>query len=244
MALKDKVVIVTGASRGIGRTTAIAFAKEGAKVVVNYYNSGSRAREVEKEIMKYSECICLKCDVSDSAGVRKMAGQVIKKFGKIDVLINNAGLIIPRNWDKLDDKTWQRMMNVNLKGQFNCIQAIAPHMKKQKSGRIINITSTFGFIGASAVIAYTTAKAGVINLTKSFAKELAPDINVNAIAPGIIDTDMTKGAGKRLIKQFIEETPLKRLGKPEEIAEAAVFLAKSDFITGEVLVVDGGHSLR
>ncbi len=245
MILKNKIAIVTGASRGIGRATAIALAKEGCKVVVNYYASKDKALEVEKEIKKYSDCICVKCDVADSKQVYEMVSQTIKKFGCIDILVNNAGLIIQGNWNKLSEKDWQRMIDVNLKGKFNCIRAVAPYMMKQKSGRIINLTTTFAFTGAAPVVAYTTAKAGVVNLTKSFAKELAPyNITVNAVAPAVVDTDMTKSAGEKLIKQFIKETPLKRLGKPEEIAEAIVFLTKSDFITGHVLVVDGGFSLR
>lgn len=248
MILKNKIAIVTGSSRGIGKATAIALAKEGAKVVVNYLKSEDKAKEVVKEIENLgSSAIAVKTDVANAKDVERLVNETISEFGRIDILVNNAGVIVrPDYYKDLTEESWQRSIDVNLKGVFNCTKAVTPYMLKQKSGKIVNITTTYAEMGSVYVIGYTTAKAGVITLTKAFAKELAPYITVNAIAPGNIDTDMTAGAGEEFIKMTIEQTPLKRLGKPEEVADAVVFLVspKADFITGVTLVVDGGHSLR
>lgn len=239
MNLKNKVVLVTGSSRGIGRATALAFAREGCHVVVNYFKEKELAEAVGQELT-------IQADVAEFAEFKAMVDKIVKKFGRLDVLVNNAGMIIQTNQDfqQIDDAVFDRTIAVNLKGVFNGIKLAAPIMKKHGQGRIINLASVFGQLGVAPVAAYTMAKAGVENLTKSFAKQLAPEITVNAVAPAVCSTDMTKGAGPKLIQYFQDNTPLKRMAKPEEIAEAIVFLAKSDFITGQILNVDGGYGLK
>lgn len=239
MNLKNKVVLVTGSSRGIGRATALAFAREGCHVAVNYFKEKKLAESLGQELT-------IRADVAKFTEFKAMVDKILKKFGRLDVLVNNAGMIIQTNQDfqQIDDEVFDRTIGVNLKGVFNGIKLVSPIMKKQGQGRIINLASVFGQLGAAPVAAYTMAKAGVENLTKSFAKELGPEITVNAVAPAVCNTDMTKGAGPALIKYFQDNTPLKRMAKPEEIAEAVVFLAGSDFITGQILNVDGGYGLK
>jgi len=248
MILKNKVAIVTGSSRGIGKATALELAREGAKVIVNYVKSEEKARKVVEEIKKLnSSAIAMKADVANLSEVKRLVEKTISEFGKVDILVNNAGLIErPDDYKNLTEESWKRTFDVNLKGVYNCIKAVAPYMLKQKSGKIVNIATTYAMTGSVYVISYTASKAGVITLTKAFSKEFAPYINVNAVAPGNIDTDMTKDAGEEFIKKTIEQTPLKRLGKPEDVANAIVFLcsSKADFIIGEVLIVDGGYILR
>ncbi len=248
MRLKNKVALITGAGRGIGKAIALEFAREGCKVAVNYLNSGKEAEETVEDIKRLgSDAIAIKADVSRPDEVSSMVDKTVEKFGKIDILVNNSGVITrPADYENMSDADFSRTIDVNLKGVYNCIKTVVPIMKKQKDGRIINIASVFGILGAAPVATYCAAKAGVINLTKSFAKELAPEILVNCIAPGTIDTEMTQSGGKELIKFISENTALKRIGKPEEIAKAALFLASKDssFITGHVLVVDGGYSLK
>ena len=239
MNLKNKVVLVTGASRGIGKATALAFSHEGCRVVINYFKEKKLAEAL-------GQALSIQTDVADFSSFQNMVASIVKKLGRIDILVNNAGLIIQTNQDyqQITDEVWDRTMNVNLKGVFNGIKAVAPIMKKQGQGRIINTASVFGQTGAAAVMAYTAAKAGVENLTKAFAKELAPEITVNAVAPAVCNTDMTKGSGEELINFFKKNTPLQRIAQPEEIAQAIVFFAKSDFITGQILNVDGGYGLK
>lgn len=245
---KEKVAIITGSSRGIGRAIALELAKDNINVIINYLNSEDKAKKVVDEIKDNGgNAAAIKADVSNFEEVKRLADKTKDIFGPIDILINNAGEIVrPGDWKIIDDNTWERTINVNLRGVFNCIKMIAPDMINQKSGKIINISSTYGIIGAAPVIAYTAAKAGVINLTLSFAKELAPYITVNAVAPGNINTEMTSSSGEEFMKSTIEATPLKRLGEPEDVAYAVSFLAskKADFITGQVIIVDGGHILR
>lgn len=242
--LNHHKALITGASRGIGAATAKILASSGAKVFINYLENIDETKIIADEIKRAGgKSLIVQADVSDIKQVQRMA----KEIGDITLLVNNAGVLIrPASWNEISDSDFDKTIAVDLKGQFNCIRTFAPQMLENKFGRIVNISSTFGFLGAAPVVAYTAAKAGIINLTKSFAKEFAPYINVNCICPGIIDTAMTRVAGEELIKQSIEETPLKRLGKPEEIASVVCFLSSSlaDFITGEIIVVDGGHSLR
>lgn len=245
MKLKNKVAIVTGSSRGIGKATAILFAKEGARVVVNYKTNKVEAEKVVKIIGK-ANCLLVQADVSTETGVKKLVNATIKKFGRIDILVNNAGEIIrPGDW-KSDLDTWHKTLDANLTSAWLMTKEVTPIMLKNKEGSIVNIASVYGFLGAAPVLAYTSAKGGLITLTKSFAKELAPLIRVNAVAPSNVMTDMTKGAGKELIEYFIKETPLKRIAEPTELARAILFLASDDasYITGEMLVVDGGYSLK
>ena len=176
-----------------------------------------------------------------------MYKKIKEKYNRLDVLVNNAGAIIrPGSWKEISEEDWQRTIDINLKGVFNCIKVFAELLKESENGRIINFTSTVGISAVAPVIAYGAAKAGVINLTNAFAKELAPSITVNAIAPGNIDTDMTTGAGKELVDWVINNTPMKRLGRPEEVAYLVSFLAseKASFITGQIIEVAGGYDLR
>lgn len=245
MRLKDKVALITGSSRGIGRATALKFAQEGAKVTVHYKDQKQAAEKVYKQIGK-DNALLIKADISKELQVKLLVANTVKHFGKIDIFVNNAGEILrPGDW-KSDIKTWQKTIDINLTGAWLMIREVAPIMKLAKSGSIVNIVSVYGFLGSPAVLAYTSAKGGLITMTKSFAKELAPEIRVNAVAPSNVMTDMTKGAGKELIEKFRQLTPLKRIAQPKELANAILFLASDEasYITGEMLVVDGGYCLK
>lgn len=245
MKLKNKVAIITGSSRGIGKAAALLFAKEGAKVVINCKDQTEDVKRVVNAIGK-NKAIFIQADVSKEEDVKRLVSETIKKFGRIDILVNNAGVIFREgNW-KSSEKIWHVTMDINLTSAWLMIREVAPIMIKNGSGSIVNISSIYGFLGAASVLAYSSAKGGIITMTKAFAKELAPNIRINAVAPGNVMTDMTKEAGKKVIKFFEQQTPLKRSAEPDEIAKAVLFLASSDasFITGELLVVDGGYSLR
>ena len=246
MRFRDKVVLITGASRGIGKAIALLFAKEGAKIVVNYHAAEKEANEVVKEISKIgSEAIAVKCDVSKEEEVKKMISEAIKKFGKIDVLVNNAGIVFDVPLFEKNVDHWNRTLGVNLIGVFLCTKYAVPHIRKQKSGAIINISSTNGIDTLNPEsVDYDASKAGVISLTKNFASELAPNIRVNCIAPGWVNTDINKELPKEYISEETKHILMKRFGKPEEIAKAVLFLASEDasFITGTTLVVDGGYN--
>lgn len=247
--LEGKVALITGSSRGIGKAIAIEFAKEGAKVVVNYAESKDKADVVVGEIKKIgSDAVNIKCDVSDEKQVKEMIDLAIKKFGKIDILVNNAGIVIPKSFQELTGNDWEKILKVNLIGTFLCSKAAAPHMLRQKYGKIVNVSSIRGLecCGRAGILDYSASKAGVINFTKTLAKELAPHINVNSVAPGLTETDQWKDRDTSFVKAEAEKTLLKRFAKPEEIAKAALFLASDDssYITGDVLIVDGGYSLR
>ncbi|MEM2950638.1 MAG: 3-oxoacyl-ACP reductase family protein [Nitrososphaeria archaeon] len=252
MRLKDKVCLVTGASRGIGRAIAITFGREGADVAVNYSRSREKAEEVVNEIIKFGrKAITVKADVSNKEEVNEMVETVIKEFGKIDVLVNNAG-ITWRNPDILGatKEEWEKVLGVNLLGTYYCIQAVAPYMIKQRYGKIINIASLAGIgVSIGEEVAYAPSKAAVINLTKRLAYKLGPyNINVNAIAPGLIRTEiLSVGRSKEEVEKLLEEvaklTALRRTGEPQDIANVALFLAsdESNFITGQLIVADGGR---
>lgn len=245
MKLKDKVAIITGSSRGIGRATAILFGKEGAKVVVNYKKEKEKGNEVVEKIGRKNS-ILVQADVSKEKDVKRLVKESIKVFGKIDILINNAGEILrPGGW-KMDQLKWSQTIDINLTSVWLMIKEVSPIMQKQQSGVIINVTSTVGLLGVAPVLAYSSAKGGIVSMTKAFAKELAPDIRVNAVAPSNVMTDMTSGAGVELIERMKLLTPLKRIAEPEELAKSILFLASNDasYITGHVLVVDGGYSLK
>lgn len=243
MRFKDKVVVVTGASRGIGRATSLAFAKEGAKLVLAYHARTEAMRSLEKELPDATEYVTVAGDLADEKTANTLLKAAMERFGRADVLVNNAGAIVGR--DKISPEDFERGMRVNLLGTILMTQAFTPLLKKQEGASIVNVSSTFGIMGAAAVAVYTAAKAGIINYTKSVAVELAPDVRVNALAPGIIDTDMTDSAGPELINYFKERTPFKRLGQPSEMAQAILFLASQDasFVTGHTLIADGGHIL-
>ncbi len=252
MRLKDKVCLVTGASRGIGRAIALTFGREGADVAVNYSKSREKAEEVVNEIIKFGRrAIAVKADVSNKEEVDKMVETVIKEFGKIDVLVNNAG-ITWRNPDILGatKEEWEKVLGVNLLGTYYCIQAVAPYMIKRRYGKIINIASLAGIgVSIGEEVAYAPSKAAVINLTKRLAYKLGPyNINVNAIAPGLIRTEiLSVGRSKEEVEKLLEEvaklTALRRTGEPQDIANVALFLAsdESNFITGQLIVADGGR---
>ena len=244
MKLKNKVALITGASRGIGKTTALLFAQEGAKVIINYKSSKEKAEALAKKIGKMA--LAVQADVSQEKDVERLIKEAVDRFGKIDILINNAGEIIrPGDW-RGNEKTWQKTVDINLTSIWLMIRQVAPIMQKQNGGNIVNLTSTVGILGVAPVLAYSAAKGGVISLTKAFAKELAPSIRVNAVAPSNVKTDMTRGAGQELIDRFKRITPLQRIAEPEELAKAILFLASEDssYVTGHVLVVDGGYSLK
>lgn len=248
MKLKNKVALITGSSRGIGRATALLFAKEGAKIIVNYLKSKKEAADVVNKIKKIgSDSIVIRCDVSDEKEVNEMVNESIKRFGRIDILINNAGIVVPKSLSELTYYDWEKTLRINLIGVFLCSQAVAPYMLKQKYGKIINVSSIRGLehCGRPGVFDYNASKAGVINFTKTLAKELAPFVNVNSVAPGYVETDINKKMNPIRREKEIEKIYLKRFANPEEIANAILFLASDDasYITGQVLVIDGGYSL-
>lgn len=228
-------VLVTGASRGIGAAIAREFAKNGDKVFINYNNSREKAENLAKEI----NGTAVWADVADPDAVKEM----LQKTGDIDVLVNNAGFAQFSMFDALSNEDWHRMIDVTLSGAFYCTRDVLPHMIHQKQGSIINISSIWGVTGASCEVAYSTAKAGLIGMTKALAKEVGPSgIRVNCVAPGVIDTDMNSMLTPDTISQLIEEIPLGRIGTPEDIAKAVVFLAEpNSFITGQVLSINGGQ---
>ncbi|MBW4552261.1 MAG: 3-oxoacyl-[acyl-carrier-protein] reductase [Aphanocapsa sp. GSE-SYN-MK-11-07L] len=241
-ALADKVAIVTGASRGIGRATALALATEGAQVAVNYASSATAAEQVVAEISGMGgQAIALQADVSQPEQVESLIKAVMDKWGRVDVLVNNAGITRDTLLLRMNLKDWQAVVDLNLTGVFLCTRAVSKIMLKQRSGRIVNITSVAAQMGNPGQANYSAAKAGVIGFTKTVAKELSSrGITVNAVAPGFISTDMTSGLKSEEILKFI---PLGRYGQPEEVAGMIRFLAAdpaAGYITGQVFNVDGG----
>jgi len=241
--LKSQIALVTGAGRRIGRAIALTLAGAGASVVVNYHQSRAGAEATVKEIEgRGAEAIALRADVSDFRQVQRMFKAVEKRFGRLDVLVNNAAVFFPGRWSTLTEADWDRVLGVNLKGTFFCAQAAARLMQRQKCGRIINISSVGGLQPWPGHIHYCASKAGVIMLTRCLAKALAPHIQVNSVAPGTILFPGEKRTAA--LRNVIRTTPLKKVGRPEDIASMVLFLAtQSDFITGQVFVVDGGKSI-
>lgn len=244
MKLAGKVAVVTGASRGIGKSIALELAKQGADVVVNYAGSVDRANEVVKEIGALGrKAISIQCDVSNTDSVNAMMKEALESFGNIDILVNNAGITRDNLLMRMKDSEWDDVINTNLKGVFLCTKAVTRPMMKQRKGRIINITSIVGVTGNPGQANYVAAKAGVIGFTKTTAKELAQrNITVNAIAPGFITTDMTDKLTEEVKNSMLTQIPLGQFGRPEDIANAVVFLASDDssYITGQTLHIDGG----
>ena len=240
-----KTVLITGASRGIGRATAILFAKSGCNLIINYLNSESSALSLCKELSEYeSKIIPIKADISDSTQVKNMVEKIKGKFGKIDVLVNNAGIAQQKLFTDITEDEWDRMFNVNVKGIYNCCKEIIPMMVHEKSGKIINVSSIWGLTGASCEVHYSASKAAVIGLTKALAKELGPsNINVNCVAPGVIDTEMNSSIDKETIEALKDETPLGIIGKSDDIAHTILFLASENaaFITGQIISPNGGY---
>lgn len=249
MRLSGQVAIVTGASRGIGYALAKRFAAEGAKVIVNYNTSKSGADKLLKEIRKAGgEAIAVKADVSDPRQVKLLVAKSVKKYGRVDILVNNAGVMFSQTFLDAPDDVWDRTIDVNLKGAYLCSKAVAPVMLKQGRGKIINMSSNSGLYHPSAMrfVEYVTSKAGMNGLTKALALKLGPAITVNAICPGWIKTDMVAATDPEVEKRILDETPLKRYGTVEEVANAAVYLAsdESDFVTGELHLVAGGRGMH
>lgn len=242
--LSGKVAVVTGASRGIGRTIAIKLAEAGATVVINYNGSVDRAEEVRKEIEeKGGKASIYQCDVSDFGACEKFIQDVITQQGRLDILVNNAGITRDGLLMKMTEQDFDAVLDTNLKGTFNCIRFASRQMLKQRSGRIINLSSVSGVMGNAGQTNYSASKAGVIGLTKATARELASrHITVNAIAPGFIETEMTDVLSDSVKEEAVKQIPLGAFGKTEDIANLAVFLAseQASYITGQVINVDGG----
>ena len=239
-----RTVLITGASRGIGRAAAMLFAGEGCNILVNYHTSRSEAEKLCALLnARGCDALAVQADVSRREEVDAMVSAAVSHFGGIDVLVNNAGVAQQKLFGDITQGDWNRMLAVNLTGVFNCCQAVLPCMLHVKKGHIVNISSMWGVSGASCEVHYSAAKAAVIGLTKALAKELGPsNIQVNCVAPGVIDTDMNRVLSEADRAALMEQTPLMRIGSPEEAAQAVVFLAseQASFITGQVLGVDGG----
>lgn len=243
----DKKVLVTGGSRGIGRAISLAFASLGAHVIVNYAGSQETAEKTLDDIRQINGLAsAVKFDVSNFSEVQEQIKQVEKEHGGIDVLVNNAGISRDNLFIKFKEDDWDATLDTNLKGVFNCARALAFGMMRKRAGKIINISSVIGLIGNAGQSAYSASKAGIIGLTKSLAQELASrNIQVNSIAPGYIITDMTNALAEDVVKQIIGKIPSEKLGTPEDVAMAVVFLASpaADYITGHTLTVDGGMTM-
>lgn len=245
--LEGKVAVVTGAGRGIGRAIALRLAAEGAAVIVNYNGSAKRAEETVNEITENGgRAEAIQCSVSDYESVAAMMDGIIKKYGSIDILVNNAGITKDNLLMKMSEDEFDAVIDTNLKGVFNCMKHVARQMIKQRGGRIINISSVSGVLGNAGQANYCAAKAGVIGLTKSFAREVASrGITVNAVAPGFIETEMTEVLSDTVKAGATEQIPMKHFGTTEDIAAAAAFLAsgQAGYITGQVICVDGGMAM-
>lgn len=241
---EKKVAIITGGSRGIGKEIAKKFAKENYNLVINYVSERTNTEELKKEFEELgAEVLFIKTNVTSYEECEKMAKDAINKFGKIDVLVNNAGVTKDSLLLRMKEEDFDTVINVNLKGTFNVTKACIPYMMKKKSGKIVNISSVVGISGNSGQANYAASKAGIIGFTKSVAKELASrNILANCVAPGYIATDMTNGLSDAVKESINNQIPLKRVGRPEEVAKAVYFLAgeENSYITGQVLNVDGG----
>lgn len=240
-----RTVVITGGSRGIGSAAVIAFAKAGYNVAFTYLNSEQRAKDLCNilETSYMIDCMAIKCDVSDHEAVNEAASAVIEKYGKVDVLVNNAGISLIKMITETTKEEWDRIMSVNLDSVFNTCSAFLPYMIREHRGCIINISSMWGETGASCEVAYSASKAGMIGFTKALAKEVGPsNIRVNCITPGVIMTDMNSSLDESTLKELQDETPLCKLGTPKNVADTIMFLAsdKAAYITGQTIGVNGG----
>lgn len=240
----SRVAIITGGSRGIGRAVALRLAREEVKVIITYVKGKEAAENVVKEIITQGgEAWAYQFDVADFTETQKIFEEILAKFGRIDYLINNAGVTRDGLFMRMKEEDWDKVIDTNLKGAFNCIKGVVRTMLKQKFGRIVNITSVVAFTGNVGQANYVASKAGLVGLTKTLAKELAPKgITVNAVAPGFIETDMTANLPEKIKEYMLNLIPLGRFGKPEDVAEAVAFLVsdKAAYITGQVIHVNGG----
>jgi len=240
-SLAGKVALVTGAAKRIGRSVALRLASEGADVIVNYRGSKSEADEVVAEIAAMGRrALAVQADVAIRAEVTALFAAVEKEFGRLDILVNNAGMFFSAKFEELTEEQWDRILDTNLKSQFLCSQAAAPILRRSGHGRIVNFASLGGLLAWPAYTHYCVSKAGVIMLTRCLARALAPEITVNAIAPGTISFP---GDAPELAEDFIRRAPLQRTGTAKDIYDAVVFLVQSGFVTGQVIVVDGGRTL-
>ena len=245
MELYDKVALITGAARGIGRAIALKLYNHGANIIINDIVSETEINQNLQKIKQgTNEVTGIRADITKLDEVEKMIKEIINKFGKIDILVNNAGIIRDSLLIRMKEGDWDAVINVNLKGTFNCSRTVAKYMMRQKTGgKIVNISSVIGLVGNTGQSNYAASKAGIIGLTKSMAKELAlRNINVNAVAPGFIETDMTRKLPEKIRNSLQEKIPLKRLGTVEDVAQVVYFLVSeaSNYITGQVIKVDGG----
>ncbi len=243
MRLGGKVAIITGGARGIGRQIALLFAKEGADVVIGDVNTQRAEKTRFKLEAGGSRSLALEMDVTDYGKVEEAVNKILDKFGRIDILVNNAGITKDNLILRMSQEDWDAVLNVNLKGTFNCTKAVSRVMLKQRYGRIVNIASIIGIIGNAGQANYSASKAGIIALTKTTARELASrNINVNAIAPGFIQTEMTAKLPQDLKEKMLKDIPLGKFGSPSDVARLCLFLASSeaDYITGQTIVIDGG----
>lgn len=244
MKLKGMNALVTGASRGIGREIALELARQGANVAVNYAGSEAKANETVAEIEKMGrKAFAVRADVSNAEAVAEMVKETIAAFGSLDILVNNAGITRDNLLMRMKEEEWDAVINTNLKGVFLCTKAVTRQMMKQRSGRIVNVASIVGVSGNPGQANYVAAKAGVIGLTKTTARELASrGINVNAVAPGFITTDMTNKLSEDIKAEMLKQVPLARFGEPQDVARVVTFLASEDssYMTGQTLHIDGG----
>lgn len=242
-----KTVIVTGASKGIGADIAMYFAEKGYNVVINYNNSAQSALLLQESLLNNGYSVMAhKANVTNKLEVDLMVKEAIYKFGSVDILVNNAGIAHQSLFTEINEFDWNNIIDVNLKGVFNCCQAVLPNMIENQCGRIINISSMWGITGASCEVHYSAAKAGVIGLTKALAKEVGPSgITVNCIAPGLIDTQMNSNLSDEDKNEFVASLPISRIGTTTEIAKAVYYLASDDagYITGQTLAIDGGMTI-
>lgn len=241
---KRKTVLITGASRGIGRETALLFAKNNYNVIINYNKSKEQALKLQREVsLNGTDALAVKADVSNLNDVKFMVDESLNHFGTIDILVNNAGISEQKMFCDITKSDWQNMLSVNVTGMFNVCKYVLPIMINKKEGKIINVSSVWGIVGASCEVHYSTSKAAVIGFTKALAKEVGPsNINVNCVAPGVIDTDMNAGLDNQTVNYLKEQTPLCVIGTALDVANTIYFLAsdKSNFITGQVISPNGG----
>ena len=246
MEIKGTVSVVTGGTRGIGKSTALKLAELGSDIAIIYNTRDDLAKEVQSEIEKLGrKCKCYKCDVSNFEEVRKTINEIINDLGRIDILVNNAGIAIKTDFTEATEEIWNKTIDINLKGMFNVCRFVVPQMLKQGRGKIVNVSSLAGRNGGTLGVPYAASKAGVIGLTQALAAEFtSKGILVNAVAPGPVYTDLVSGLGEEALKNLEKLSPIGRFAYPEEIAHAIVFLIENDYVSGEVLNINAGRYMN